>query len=71
MPTVCRLGRSGLATERGGTDDFDSVHAIAEEQHSYDANATLEEKRRLQYHYRIERNAKLAQEVKKAANTVC
>jgi len=60
-----------LATIRGGIDDLDNIHAIAEEQHTYDADTTLEEKRKLRLHYVIERNSKLAKEAKKVHGYTC
>ena len=69
LSEMLRLYR--LATIRGGVEDFDASHAVAEEHHSYDADVTLEEKRRLRYHFVIERNAKLAKEAKKALGYVC
>jgi len=49
-----------VATERGGFEEFDTRHSLIEENHSYEAEASLDEKRRLRLHYVIERNSYLS-----------
>lgn len=56
----------------GGTQELETTgHAVAELGDEYQANASLEEKRRLRLHYRIERNQRLTRLAKQVHGYSC
>lgn len=60
------------ATIMGGTQELETTgHAVAEQEEEYRADATLEEKRRLRLHFRVERNQRLARLAKEAHGYTC
>lgn len=61
-----------LATALGGTQELNTTgHSIAEQGEEYDAFMSFEEMRQLRYHYRIERNKKLANLAKQVHGYQC
>lgn len=61
-----------LATIRGGTQELETGgHAVSEMSEEYLANISIEEKRRLRFHLRIERNPKLSKLAKKVHGFIC
>ena len=56
----------------GGTQELETAgHAVAEQGEEYRADASLEEKRRLRLHYRVERNQRLARLAKQIHGYTC
>jgi 5-methylcytosine-specific restriction protein A len=57
---------------RGGTQELETTgHAVAEQGEEYQGDASLEEKRRLRLHFRVERNQKLARLAKQVHGYTC
>lgn len=57
---------------RGGTQELETTgHAVGEQDEEYRPDASLEEKRTLRLHFRVERNQKLAHLAKEAHGYIC
>ncbi|MFC1485720.1 MrcB family domain-containing protein [Candidatus Latescibacterota bacterium] len=66
------LSLYNFAIFRGGTQELETTgHAVAEQGEEYISKASLEEKRRLRLHFRIERNQKLARLAKQVHGYTC
>jgi 5-methylcytosine-specific restriction protein A len=57
---------------RGGTQELETTgHAVAEQGEEYRSDASLDEKRRLRLHFRVERNQRLARLAKQVHGYTC